>query len=131
MWEGKGEDGQAQQPSQEDEGGDDDDDFGDDFDEFAEEGDDFGDFDEADETPLASEQAPTPAPHPPPPDVLGDLVSSIIKKHVSFATDSPLSLLSTSRPAPQPPKSKQQSSPTSQPSSASQRHYHPNPSSRP
>lgn len=78
MWEGNGEDAQKPPGRQQevDDHGDDDDDFGDDFDEFAEEGDDFGEFDEADETPLASAPAPAPAPQPPPPDLLGNLVSS-------------------------------------------------------
>lgn len=130
MWEGNGQDVQPQaqqQPKIEEDGGgggDDEDDFGDDFDEFAEEGDDFGDFDEADETPVAP--APAPVTQAPPPDVLGDLVSS------SPYPQSHTTLISYSLPsiclhANRPPKSNQPSSPTSPPSSQIPNRSHLNP----
>ena len=89
MWEGKGEEElsqsqrQPESPQEEEDDALDDqenDDFGDDFDEFAEEGDDFGEFDEADETPLASAPHQPAASQPPPPDILGDLVSRLVNK---------------------------------------------------
>lgn len=86
MWEGKSDEPaqpegpqatEGQEAHEDDEAEAEDDGFGDDFDDFAEgqHDDDFGDFDEADETPMAPEPQPTSQPAQQP-DLLAGLVSS-------------------------------------------------------